>query len=63
MKILKAKSFLNHVELIRFVSDNKIEKEDIFVITQGGTSDFSIFFYSDSEVKEKERNFWGKLED
>ena len=62
MKILKAKSFSNEFQLIQFVSDNKIEREDIFAITQGGITDYAIFFYSEPEAEEKKRNFWGKLE-
>jgi len=63
MKILKGRTFLSYTQLLQFVDDNNIIREDIIAITQGGGSDYSIFFYGDIDLKEKDRNFWGKLED
>ena len=65
MKILKSKDFKTPDALTTFVMDNSIDKEDIFTIKAGGhyTANFTLFFYADSEVKEKERNFWGNLEE
>jgi len=63
MKILKGRTFISYTQLLQFVDDNKIFREDIIAITQGGPTDYSIFFYGDLDFKEKDRNFWGKLED
>ncbi|PJJ79961.1 hypothetical protein [Mucilaginibacter auburnensis] len=63
MKILKGRSFLSYVQLLQFVDDNCIVREDIIAITQGGGSDYTIFFYADKDLKEKDRNFWGNLKE
>lgn len=62
MKILKSKEFLQHYALTTFVNDNNIAREDILIISPRST-DIVIFFYGDSDDKEKERNVWGKLKD
>ena len=64
MKILKSKNFAHHTALANFVNDNNIARADIHVIVSSNDSltGCVIFFYGDSEVKEKERNMWGKLE-
>ena len=63
MKILKSKGFGNHTTLTTFVNDNGITREDILsIIPESSTGDPVIYFYADSEIKEKERNIWGKLE-
>lgn len=65
MKILKAKEFSNQAGLTTFVQDNGIDREDIFTIIASGynTTHYTIFFYADPDVKEKERNMWGNLKD
>ena len=65
MKILKARRFEGHDKLITFVMDNNIAREDILSIKSAGDYSilsFTMFYYADPEVIEKERNFWGKLE-
>jgi len=64
MKILKSKKFGGHEALATFVNDNNIAREDIHVIIPSNEhlAGCVIFFYGDSEFKEKERNVWGKLE-
>ena len=61
MKILKGRAFLGYLELIQFIDDNKIIKEDIFAITQGDMTNYSLFYYANPDFKEKDRNIWGKL--
>jgi hypothetical protein len=61
MRILKSSFFIDNEALVTFINDNNIPREDILEITQGGGY-FAVFFYSDSEIEEKTRNIWGKLE-
>lgn len=66
MKILKSKDFTGNDALTIFVNDNNIAREDILAINCSGEytlARFTLFFYADLEVKEKERNMWGKLKD
>jgi len=65
MKILKSRNFDSHTQLTQFVNDNDIAKEDILNINRSPqyTSECQMFYYGDSEVKEKERNMWGDLKD
>ena len=64
MRILKSKDFVEHSALTTFVNDNGIEREDILIIIPASsTANPVLYFYADSEVKEKERIMWGKLKD
>ncbi|WP_166727707.1 hypothetical protein [Mucilaginibacter gilvus] len=51
MIILKSDYFSTHERLTRFITENKIKREDILVITQVPGS-FSIFFYAEDAVQE-----------
>lgn len=57
MRILKCETFTSEQTLVKFVNNNNITREDIFIITRGSTSvmsvDFALFYYADSETKEK----------
>lgn len=63
MIILKSQTFPTAERLSNFVNDNNILQENIVVITYGTpvsvTETYTIFYYADSESKEKPRGFWG----
>lgn len=65
MKILKSRNFDSHTQLTQFVNDNDIAREDILNINRSSQyiSECQMFYYGDSEAKEKERNFWGNLKE
>jgi len=65
MKILKAKAFGREDILTTYVNDNHIAREDIVVIVSSGVNanNYTLFFYAEEGVKEKNRNIWGNLED
>ena len=63
MMILKCEIFMEEVDLANFVNNNNIARENIFTITR--TSNvlenvkLVIFYYADSESKEKRPGFFG----
>lgn len=65
MKILKYNIFQSGPPLVQFVNDNNILQEDIVTITpaSGDSTSIAIYFYGESDVKEKERNIWGNLKE
>lgn len=44
MKVLKAERFTTHQNLLKFVAENKIQREDILTITD--YSSFTLFYYA-----------------
>ena len=64
MTILKTMNFSSNEKLVSFVNENNITRENIIMINSGndfaGTMVFTIFFYSDSENKEKKPGFWDR---
>lgn len=64
MLILKSINFSDDTDLVNFINDNNISKENILTIIRGKTrvtdkSEFTLFFYGESETKEKTKGFWG----
>lgn len=51
MIVLKSDYFSTHERLTRFITENKIKREDILVITQIPGS-FTILFYADDSIEE-----------
>lgn len=45
MKKLKAMHFTSNGDLIQFVNDNGIEREDILTIVRGYVQDYTLFYY------------------
>ena len=46
MKVLKGKQFPNYRELVEFVANNNIEREDILTITQATAIGITLFYYA-----------------
>ena len=67
MIVLKFKEFSGIInpakDLVSFVNDNNISKENILSITQALNSlshtNYAIFYYADSETKEVTKGFFG----
>jgi hypothetical protein len=45
MKVLKAKDFAIYKQLLEFVSNNNIQREEILTITQAITMGYTLFYY------------------
>lgn len=58
MKVLKCESYQSKDLLVKFVADNKIDREDILTIVHRGTSELIIFFYGDPNIEQKAPGFW-----
>lgn len=58
MKILKSEIFRDHEKLCSFVNNNKIQNEDILIITGGGAHACTLFFYGDDDIEQKKDSFW-----
>jgi len=58
MKILKSEVFRDHEKLCSFVIKNKIQREDILIVTGGGTNAYTLFFYGNDEIEQKKNSFW-----
>jgi hypothetical protein len=60
MIILKSREFGSHDDLTKFINENNIARENIVSIVFSGTSSsfYTLFFYGDSETKEKPRGIW-----
>lgn len=62
MLILKHQTFSSARSLTLFVNNNNIPRENIVIITNGNTTadtqDYTIFFYGDTDVKEKVPGFF-----
>lgn len=48
MKILKSRSFTSETDLTKFVNVNKIQKDDILMITAGNTIFYTLFYYAEA---------------
>lgn len=60
MKILKAELFLHGPkDLLKFVNSNNIQREDILIITEEATWNYTIFYYGEAEQEDKRPGFWG----
>lgn len=46
MKVLKSKHFSIAIELVDFVAENNIQREDILTITQGAGVGMNLFYYA-----------------
>jgi hypothetical protein len=62
MKILKSKSFRDPENLVQFVNEEKIAKEDILNITTKDAG-HSIFYYGEPNEEEKSRNWFSGFSD
>jgi hypothetical protein len=58
MIVLKAEGFVQYENLVRFVNENNIKREDILSITTSERHHFTIFFYADSGIKEIKHGFF-----
>jgi hypothetical protein len=46
MKVLKSKQFSIHKDLVEFVAQNGIQREDILTITQATAIGITLFYYA-----------------
>jgi hypothetical protein len=46
MKVLKTKHFLAGIELVEFVAQNNVLREDILAITQATAVGMNLFYYA-----------------
>jgi len=63
MIVLKAQTFHNADDLVKFVNINAVKREDVLEITTvlnaASATIHSLFFYGDSEKEEINKGFFG----
>ena len=62
MKVLKLKSFRDPENLVQFVNEEKIAKEDILNVTSGDPGHF-IFYYGEPDSEKKSSNWFSGFDD